>query len=311
MPLAAEVGRPERPAVDRLAGRERDDREPAEVVEDPPRRRRRSAPRPRRRPCGRRTPSSRRCGGSRRSGRRRTRSGRRPRARSSGPRWPAPASRRPAASTATPLWSQRVTRVWRVASSGSNAPEGRAAASVIVSSPSSTPATLRSSPGQAVELAPVVGHLDPVADRDPGDRVAADAGRRQLRPRRVDPRDGERDRRVVAGPLERRRPERAVVVDLDPVQPVLGSAVAAGRRHRAGVVVDRDADRRGRQPAGRGRGERRSRRNAPTSTSSPRGTSSRRTCQAVWSRVAVSTAIAFSTSSGSSSAVTSRRQTSR
>jgi hypothetical protein len=43
----------------------------------------------------------------------------------------------------------------------------------------------------------------------------------------------------------------------------------------------------------------------------PSGTSSSRTCHAVWRRVAVSIPIAFSISSGSSRAVTSRRHTSR
>ena len=87
-----------------------------------------------------------------------------------------------------------------------------------------------------VQLIVVVEDLDPVARRDAQHVVLAD-GREAQHGRRDHLDDGDRDRAVVARPLERRGARRAAVVDLDAVRLVLEAAVAALGRQLARIVV--------------------------------------------------------------------------
>ena len=150
----------------------------------------------------------------------------------------------PAPSLTAPDWSQRRTRRWRCAASSALAGRrsvGIAPVNVIVRSASST-VTLRSTPGFWFELVVVVEDLDPVVRRDAQHVVLAD-GREPEHRRRDHLDDRDRDRAVVARPLERRRARRAAVVDLDAVRLVLEAAVAAVGRQLARIVVVRDVDR--------------------------------------------------------------------
>ena len=183
---------------------------------------------------------------------------------------------------------------------------------VIVRFASST-VTLRISPSFWFELVVVVEDLDPVAGRDAQHVVLAD--RREPQHRRRDHLDDrDRDRAVVARPLERRRPGRAAVVDLDAVRLVLEAAVAAGR---AAARTGRRRPRRRSCRWSAGRPTARSRRASRGISSSSVAQvalpafGSRRTCHTVCVRAVVSTPTAISTRSGSSSEVTSRCQTSR
>ena len=89
---------------------------------------------------------------------------------------------------------------------------------------------------QAVQLAPVVGHLDPVADaiRRTPSRPPRHA---QLGPGGVDRQHGAAIEALSRDHLNVAVPERARIVDLDAVEAVLGPAVAAVGRDRARVVA--------------------------------------------------------------------------
>ena len=192
--------------------------------------------------------------------------------------------------------------MWREASSGSKAParQGGGERDRLVAVVDA--GDLAQLAGQAVQLAPVVGHLDPVADREARDARRGRAGvtvsfvRAASIPVTVEAIEPlSRDHLNVAVPERaRRRGSRRG----------RGGSPGRGSRRRA-AIVHGSSCRPGRRRRSSSGGRPTARSARPTAAISESqvvalGASSRRTCQAVCRRVAVSTAIAFSTRSGSS-----------